>query len=350
MSKTKIIEQPFSHRMLLFVDVLMISLVIIDLVLIAFDSLFAVKIIKEQFFTKLAPDFTYWYGNVIHQNFLLYVSSVFITIFIVELSIRWILAIFHRTYDKWFFYPIYHWYDVLGCIPTSSFRILRFIRIFVLLYRLHRWKVINLNDYVLYRQMIHYYNIVVEEVSDRVAVNLLEEVKSEIKRGEPIGSAIITDVIKPYQTKIVEWTSIHVQSGLRRHYSEHREGIQRYLKQIIKETVETNKEMSGLERIPLLGNVITDSINKAVCDITFGVIDRISSELASADRAIVIETIVKAITDIIFSANQMTSKEHQQLFNGLISDSVDLIIERVKEKKWKLAEEQEKEDSNDVFY
>ena len=49
MSKTKIIEQPFSHRMLLFVDVLMISLVIIDLVLIAFDSLFAVKIIKEQF-------------------------------------------------------------------------------------------------------------------------------------------------------------------------------------------------------------------------------------------------------------------------------------------------------------
>jgi hypothetical protein len=198
--------------------------------------------------------------------------------------------------------------------------------------------------------MIHYYNIVVEEVSDRVAVNLLEEVKSEIKRGEPIGSAIITDVIKPYQTKIVEWTSIHVQTGLRRHYSEHREGIQRYLKQIIKETVETNKEMSGLERIPLLGNIITDSINKAVCDITFGVIDRISSELASADRTIVIETIVKAITDIVFSANQMTSKEQQQLFNGLISDSVDLIIERVKEKKWKLAEEQEKEDSNDVFY
>lgn len=348
MSNTLENKQPLRHKILLAVDIFMIALVVIDLFLIAFDGLFEVKLIREQLFMNIAPGFTSWYETYINHNFLLYESSIFISIFMTELLVRWVLAIYHKTYDKWFFYPLYHWYDVLGCIPTSSFRILRFFRVVVLLYRLHRWKVINLNDYAVYRLLLQYYNIMVEEVSDRVAVNLLEETKSEVKRGEPIGNAIISNVLQPYQPHIVAWASTNIQNGLRQHYNEHRNEIRIYLKQIISETVISNKEVNGLERIPVLGAVITESINKAVCDITFGVIDRISSELASTEKAVVIETIVSAVTDMLFAAAKLTTKEQKQLSNQLISDAIDLIIERVKEKKWKLAEMQE--DEEDVYY
>jgi hypothetical protein len=342
-------KQSLRLKILLFVDILMISLVFIDLLFIAFDSLFDVKIIREQVFMYFFPAFSNWYELHIAHNFLFYESSIFITIFITELLIRWVLAIVHKTYDKWFFYPIFHWYDVLGCIPTSSFRILRFIRVFVLLYRLHRKKIINLNDYALYRHLVHYYNIIVEEISDRVAVNLLEEAKSEIKRGEPIVNVIISEVLQPYKHEISEWASSHIRSGINRHYSEHRKEFQIYLKQIIKKTVDSNKEVSSLEKIPVVGAAISDKINKAVADITFGVIDRISYDLASEDKAIISDSIVSAILEIIFAAGKYSDKNQKQLANQLVTDSVDLIIERVKEKKWKM-KEMKIDDPNEAFY
>jgi hypothetical protein len=339
----------FGQKIIFALDVIMIILVIIDISLIAFNSLFEVKIIRESLLGHFMPSFTNWYATHISQNFLLYESSIFIPIFLGELFFRWFLAVIFKTYDKWFFYPIYHWYDVLGCIPTSSFRILRFIRIFVLLYKLHRWKVINLNDYAVYRQMIHYYNILVEEISDRVAVNLLEEAKSEIKRGEPIASVIIKDVVRPYRKEIADWAALHVRSGIGRNYNRHRSDIQTYLKKIIKETIEANKEVGNFEKIPVLGAVITDSIYRAVADITFGVIDRITEDLASEDKSEISDTIVSAVLDLIIAAENEMSVDQKKLLNQLISDAVDLIISRVQEKKWKLAEQENGENLKDIF-
>ncbi len=320
------------QNLALAVDIFMIFLVVLNMSLIAFDGLFEVKLIRENIFFHFFPELSQWYGEEIAPNFLFYEETIFVSIFVLELSVRWIIAIVRRSYSYWFFYPIYHWYDVLGCIPMGSFRILRFLRIFVLLYRLHRWKVIDLNDYALYRLLIHYYNVLVEEVSDRVAINLLEETKSEVKRGEPIGQEIVQSVLKPHRQEIVQWVSGHIQSGLRQHYQNHRPQFQSYLKSILQETVADNKEMSNLERIPIMGPALADSINKAVQGITFGVIDRLSADLANGQNEEVMRYLVDAVVDIIFDLNENSNLRQKQLSNRLVSDSIDLIIERIKEK------------------
>lgn len=336
------------HRLIFILDLFMIFLVILDLFLIGFNALFEVKIFRESILMPISPTFTNWYEEHIRQNFLFFESSIFVSIFLAELFLRWFVAIVQRTYEKWFFYPVYHWYDVLGCIPTSSFRILRFIRIFVLLYKLHKWKVINLNDYVLYRKMIHYYNITVEEISDKVAVNLLEEAKSEINRGEPIVKVLVRDLIKPNRNEITNWAGYQLRRGINRQYNSHRNEIQLYLKSVIKESVEANKEINNLEKIPVLGSIISESIYKAVADISFGVIDRVSSDMASEEKSAITDAIVNAVLDLIFAAEEQASSEQKQLANKIVSDAVDLIISRVREKKWKLAEARE-EGLKEVF-
>lgn len=341
-------KQPIRHKISVAVDVFMIVVVFVDMIWIAFDGLFEVRVFNEFMRNFLPSSFMDWYGAVIDEDFLFYESRIFITIFLAELLIRWMLAIIKKTYDKWFFYPLVHWYDVLGCIPTSSFRILRFLRIIVLLYKLHRWKVIDLNNYAVFRHLMHYYNILVEEVSDRVAVNLLEEAKSEMKHGEPITNMILRDVLLPHRGEIVEWTAAHVQTGIRRHYQANRKEIQNYLQKVIQETVEENKEVSNLERIPLLGSVVAESINKAVREITFGVIDRLTADLAASENNFAMEKIVEAITDVIFRLNENTDNSQKNLSNQIISESIDLIIDRVKVKKWKIKEASE--DLGDVFY
>lgn len=342
------IKQPVRHRIAVAVDVLMIILVVLDLSCIAFDSLFNVRFIREVLIGGVFPSFKNWYADYVHEDFLLY-ESVFVTLFIIEIAIRWFLAIIHKTYDKWFFYPFIHWYDVIGCIPTSTFRLLRFIRVIVLTYRLHRWGVINLHNYTLFRYGLHYYNIVVEEISDRVAVSLISQARDEVKRGVPMSEDIINKVLEPRREQIVGWAAGRVQEGLRRHYLSQREEIQNYLQQIIKESVDDNRELRNLERFPVIGTQISIAINKAVQDITFNVIDRLTSDFAASDKREILEAVVDAITEVILSKGD-SEETSADFTNQLVIESLELMIERVKSKKWKVMEQKLAQDPNDVFY
>ena len=176
----------------------------------------------------------------------------------------------------------------------------------------------------------------------------MEEAKSEITEGEPITNMILRDVLIPHRSEIVDWTADHVQTGLRRHYKANRKEIQTYLQQVVQEAVEKNKEVSNLERIPLLGSVVAESINKAVREITFTVVDRLSADLAHSDNNFAMVMIVDAVTDVVFSLNENVSNSQKNLSNQIISESIDLIIERVKVKKWKIKEQEKKLD--DLFF
>ena len=49
----------------------------------------------------------------------------FLLIFTFEFNIRWLLAVRRRTYPRWFIFPIFHWYDLLGIVPLPQFRVFR---------------------------------------------------------------------------------------------------------------------------------------------------------------------------------------------------------------------------------
>ncbi|MDE2421958.1 MAG: hypothetical protein KGO49_12365 [Gammaproteobacteria bacterium] len=60
----------------------------------------------------------------------------FITGFLViEISVRWLIAIIQQRYFRWFFFPFIRWYEVLGCLPIL--RPLRLFRTFIIAYRLY---------------------------------------------------------------------------------------------------------------------------------------------------------------------------------------------------------------------
>ncbi len=72
------------------------------------------------------PDFIQHYREHWHTRLQIYDS--FFTFFLIgELLLRWLHAIWRKTYYRWFFYPFVRWYDVLGCIPIPAFRALRLL-------------------------------------------------------------------------------------------------------------------------------------------------------------------------------------------------------------------------------
>lgn len=107
----------------------------------------------------------------------------FLLLFWTEFMVRWVHAIRHRTYARWFFFPIFNWYDVLGLIPVTLLRPFRLLRLVSMYMRLRRSELSGVGRDVFSRTVAYISNIVTEEVSDRVAVRILEEFAEEIRDG-----------------------------------------------------------------------------------------------------------------------------------------------------------------------
>ncbi len=313
------------------IDIFMLVLIIFDLLWLTFDALFGVQYLRSGL-SQVAPDFTFFYGNVIHPNFLFFDSFV-VLVFVFEFVFRWAFAIWRRQHSYWFFYPIVHWYDVLGCLPMGSFRILRLFRVFVLLLRLHKWGVIDIRNFAIVRFAIKYYNIAVEEVADRVAVRILEETKSELKRGRHLVDEIIDVVIRPRKEELINFATEQVQLSIKTQYLEQRKEIKQYLNQIVRTAVANNKEVANLEKIPVLGQYLKDSLRLAVADITFTVLDTIIQDVSHNPQATLPRTVVQGLFDIILAERQPM---RPSLAAEIVNHAIDTIIERVDIKQWKI--------------
>ncbi|MCK5210900.1 MAG: hypothetical protein KAQ79_22880, partial [Cyclobacteriaceae bacterium] len=239
------------YSILVFIDIFMMVLLIINLSLIIFDWIFSISLIG-QILQEHLPDFYSIYYDNIHINFST-IDLAFVAVFLSEFIFSWILAVIQKIYHKWFFYPFLHWYDLVGCIPVGSLRFVRILRVFSILVRLQNLKIIDLTDTYIYTSLKKYYGIVVEEVSDRVVVNILEGVQDEISSGGPLVDSIINEVIRPKQHLLVEWISRRLENALERDVLVRKHEIEEYVNTLISDALRNNSELKTINQVPVMG-------------------------------------------------------------------------------------------------
>ena len=229
-----------SETPLFLIDLLMVLLVIVNLSWIIFDAFFTVSWFYASL-NYLLPSFTQLYANKVHPNFFEY-DLIFVGIFILELLIRWGVAIHQHTYHRWFFYPFAHWYDVIGCIPIGSLRFLRILRVISIIYRLQKLGIIDIKNNPLYPLIEKYINIVVEEISDRVVVNVLNGVQREVIGGNPIVGKINEEVIQPRLDRLLTTIDKDLGDALRHTFYENEVEIKDYLTTLVADQLGINKK------------------------------------------------------------------------------------------------------------
>jgi len=314
-------------------DLAMLVLVSLNLLLIAVEWLYLIEAVNEFLATQF-PEVYQWYSTWVHKNFL-EIDLVFVVLFLSELLFRWGVAIWRNTYHKWFFYPFVHWYDALGCIPLSSFRLLRLLRVFGMVYRLQRMGIINLRDTYLFNLLHRYYSIFVEEITDKVVINILEGVKKEVLGGSSVSKRIMGEVVTPRKHVIVNWLGGKIGSATAQTYEQHRQAIKEYVDGLIKVSIDENREMRRLELVPVFGSIVTGMIEKAVSDIVFNVINNAANDIARNKNELVTE-----IADLIFETLLITSNDPRvnELAIGIFVDTIDILKDKVGEKQWLLDE------------
>lgn len=319
---------------LLVADLAMVLLVLFNLAWLVFNALFAARLVQEGV-AWLSPSFHAWYRDEIHPHFLDY-DMVFVAIYVVELLLRWGIAIVRGTYHRWFFYPFVHWYDVLGCIPVGSFRWLRVLRAVALLWRLQQVGVIDLRDTWLVRTVRKYLDILTEEISDRVVVNVLDGLHEELARGNPVVHRIGSEVLAPRRAEFVDWLAGRAQIALAQAYEGQRGDLHAYLARIVAEGMDGSVELRRLEALPVVGPALASSLDVAVTDIARTIADRAAEDLASpAGRERLARTLAESL-----DAALVDDARIGVLVRDALLESIALVKQQVGVQQWKLREAQ----------
>ncbi|WP_372982893.1 hypothetical protein [Marinobacter sediminum] len=320
-----------SHQLIWFiVDFLMLGLLIINLAFIIWDSIYNFVAVQD-LLKQYTPDFQRLYHPV-HDRFIFY-DMIFVSIFLSEFFLRWGYAVKAKIYDRWYFYPFIHWYDLVGCIPVGSLRFLRVLRVISIIYRLHQYKIIDVTNTRLFRFVNFYYEAFMEELSDRIVLKVLSGVQQEVKRGSPLFDKIQQDILYPRREMLTDWISSRVAEAAQEGYVPNRGALRSYLEDRVDSALKQNLELSRLKFLPVVGPTIQETLEEAVGDIVANVIHQILEDLASASNHAFIEDIVNVFLP---SPDQVESDEteNEALIN-LIVEIIDAVKAQVRVKYWR---------------
>ncbi|KMQ74976.1 hypothetical protein [Marinobacter subterrani] len=320
-----------SHQLIWFIiDFLMLGLLILNLAFIIWDSIYNFVAIQN-LLKEYAPTIQSMY-HPIHERFIFY-DLVFVSIFLTEFFVRWGYAIKARVYDRWYFYPFIHWYDLVGCIPVGSLRFLRILRVISIIYRLHQYKIIDVTSTRIYQFLNFYYEAFMEELSDRIVLKVLSGVQEEVKRGSRLFENIQQDILYPRRDMLSDWISARVAEAAREGYVPNRGALRSYLESRVDNALKQNLELSRLKYLPMVGPTIQETLEEAVGDIVANVIHQILDDLASASNHAFIEDIVNVFLPTP-EEGQPDEARNEALIT-LIIEIIDAVKGQVKVKHWR---------------
>ena len=257
----------------------------------------------------------------------------FLILFWIEFSTRWILALKRKTYSRWFFFPIFNWYDVLGLIPVAVFRPFRLLRAVSMYMRLKRSELSNVGKDVFTRTVLYISNIITEEVSDRVTLRILTEYHEEVTDGTH--TRIIQSVVEPRKTEI----EAVIVSQIRQTLTDPKT-IDR-LRSLVRLNLENAVEESeALQAVPLPNVILKPAvraIGEVILDTTF---ETVAGTLDSPEGEEAVREVAGAILDDVFYGPGLTQIE--LLVKEITLQVIDHMKDVVSVKKWTLPDDQQK--------
>ncbi|SDB91974.1 hypothetical protein [Acinetobacter boissieri] len=289
----------------------------------------------------LMSHFAYWFFGLIHQSnaiafyketlhpWVVLTESWFICFLIIELLVRWGVAIVRQHYTKWFFFPFVHWYEVLAIFPQLRF--LRLLRAGLIIYRLYQlgYKVVPSSWY---NSIQFYYNVIIEEISDRVVINVLDGIKNELDHSNT-HKKIIHKLVEHHKNLFAQTIAEVLQENLAVNLQKHRSDIKKHMGDIVQQAISNTSEVHHLLRLfPLIGGKIEDQVQHLGKRLAENLTDQILATLitGSIEQPNMLYTEIAQKVSNININNQSLEK----LVESIVYESLESIQKQVKVKQW----------------
>jgi hypothetical protein len=257
----------------------------------------------------------------------------FLALFWIEFMVRWTLAVRRRVYARWYFFPIFYWYDLLSLIPVMALRPLRLLRVVSIYMRLRQSDLSRVGKGLLSRGVAYISGIITEEVSDRVAVRILSEFGEEIGDGTHIRIARAT--IGPRRAEIERVLVDQIRAIVSN--SDTIERFRQLLELNLENAVEESESLRSLPLPHLVVKPVVRAIGEVILDTT---LETITTTIESPDGQEAVQAVAASILDELFSGPALA--EIESLAKDISLQVIGQMKDVVMVKKWALPDEQVK--------
>ncbi|MCU0232927.1 MAG: ion transporter [Thermoanaerobaculales bacterium] len=257
----------------------------------------------------------------------------FLVLFWIEFFARWGLAIHSRRYARWYFFPIFYWYDLLSLIPVTALRPLRLLRVVSIYMRLRKSELSRVGKDFVSRSVAYISNIITEEVSDRVAVRILTEFGEEIGDGTHVRIARAT--VEPRRVEIERVLVRQIRAILCNEETVAR--FRRLLELNLENAVE---ESASLRALPL-PHVVVKPVVRAVGEVLLDTtLETITATVDSPEGEEALQAVAASVLDELLTGPALAELETlaREISLQVISQMKDVVTVR----KWSLPDEQTK--------
>lgn len=285
--------------------------------------------------------FATWFFGLIHQPHIITIYKEtlhpwvvnteywFICFLIIELFVRWGIAIANKHYTRWFFFPFIHWYEVLAIFPQLRF--LRLLRAGFIIYRLYQlgYRVLP-NSW--YSTLQFYYNVLIEEISDRVVINVLNGIKNELNHSNT-HKEIIHKLVEHHKDLFARAMAEILQENLATNLQKHRSDIKQRMGELVQQAISNTAEVHHLLRLfPLIGGKIEDQVQHIGKRLTENLTDQILAIFTSGS----IEQPNELYQDIANKVSHfnINNQSLEKLVESVVYESLESIQKQVKVKQW----------------
>jgi hypothetical protein len=323
-------HQTWQWKVFLLYDALMMLLIICNLLTLALQafilSAFGGWVADVLQLSSLRLDYMHsWYRLIQTIDF------YFICYLIAELAMRWAYAIVARHHHRWWYFPFIHWYEVLAIIP--QFRFLRLARALIIAYRLH-----ELGYQIVPQKMIRqgkfYYDLILEELSDRIVLSVIKGVENELQTSTPHNKRI-HHIINQHRHAFAQVLAETLQHSVAQSLTQQQQLIQREVGLIVHQAIANTPELRQLLRLlPLVGPKIEEQLQvigqRIGENISEGLIDAFRLPAAAEQVSNpLLQQIAQQISQIPLDTPNINA-----LLDSVVAQSFVAIREQVKIKQW----------------
>ena len=272
-------------------------------------------------------------GDLIDRFWL--IDLPFLVLFWIEFMVRWLLAVRRQTYARWYFFPIFFWYDLLSLIPIAALRTLRLLRIVSIYMRLRQSELSQVGKDFLSRGVAYISNIITEEVSDRVALRILDEYREEIIDGTHVRIARAT--VEPRREEIER-----VVVGQIRAILTDQDTIERFRLLLALNLENAVDESESLHALPL-PHVVVRPVVKAVGEVILETtLETISTTIDSPEGQEAVQAAAASILNTLFYGPALA--EFESLAKAISIEVIDHMKAVVAVRKWAQPDEDNEEE------
>ena len=313
-------------KLFLVYDIFMVFIIVFNLFCLGMNFFLMSNIGAWFFNTIQLPSVLEFYRT---HPWVIITEAWFIIFLIAELTVRWFLAIVQKHHARWWFFPFIHWYEIIAIIP--HFRFLRLFRAGIIAYRLHElgYKVVPDNLRI---KALFYYRVVMEELSDRVVITVIDGIRHELDTSSS-HKKIIHDLVDHHRQLFTVTLASMLQESLAVALQQQEPAIKQKVGLIVNQSIEDTPELTQLLRlIPIVGGRIEQQIQS----IGQRLGENISAGLIEPFTAGSPQKPNESYQLIAEKVSELNIDNHylEELVESVVYESLEAIRKQVKVKQW----------------